>query len=252
MIRFCYTLLIIFACCYHSTAADNAGLLWNKATMAYRQKHYDSAIAFYEQIAAGGSVNANLYYNLGNSYYKDNKIADAVLNYERSLFLDPDNKQAADNLLLTQNRITNRIQAPSDIFFIRWWQSITSSNHATAWALISLICFLLLIGGLLLRRMGNLVLPAQAYFFTGVFTLAFMFIAFTAASNKAATDKAVVMEEHAPLRPEDQGGKQSFIPQGTTVSVSGVNGKLANVTLPDGRSGWMQLSDLTYVQPGKH
>src|ERR1700744_3575460 len=86
----------------HSLAAGDSNMLWQKANELYQQKQYDSAAQCLEQIAALKPQNEIVYYNLGNTYYKLNKIAPAVLNYERALRINPDYKEAKDNLLLAQ------------------------------------------------------------------------------------------------------------------------------------------------------
>lgn len=254
MKRLLYFILLITAGLNAGASdSDNRTLLWKQANEAYQQKQYDSAAAWYEQIAAIPVDNATLYYNLGNTYYKLNRVPEAVLNYERALFLEPGHRQAAENLVLTQSRITSRIQAPADIFFVHWWAQVTSSSNATAWALVSLFSFLLLLAGLSLRRQGILSLPVQSYFFLGILTGIFLVFAYRAASHKATTDKAVVMGEHTPMMAEPgQTKTQRLIPQGTTVRVNSGQGNWLSITLPDGRTGHMQRSSLSFVQPGKH
>jgi hypothetical protein len=244
-------LLMLYA--FSATAADNNALYWKRANEAYQHKQYDTAAAYYEQIVATGVSGTDLYFNLGNAYYKLNRIPDAVLQYERALFTDPANKKAAENLALTQSRITNRIQAPADIFFVRWWQSVTSSNNATAWAVVSLLCFLALLTALALRRQGILSLPVQVYVFSGIFFIFFLVFAYTSALHKRSTRKAVVMTENTPMATEPgQAKTQRLIPQGTTVVVTSETGNWLMITLPDGRSGQMPRSAISFVQPGKH
>src|SRR4051812_17230234 len=112
-----FVLLFVSLC---SIAADN-GLQWKRGVAFYEQKEYDSAVYYFEQLAAMKPKDAVVYYNLGNTYYRLNRIAPAVLNYERALKVDPGYKDAKDNLALTQNRIPNRIAEAEDIFFVKWW-----------------------------------------------------------------------------------------------------------------------------------
>ena len=57
---------------------------------AYMKNDFASAIQVYEALLTKGEA-ADLYYNLGNSYYKSGDIAKAILNYERALLLQPGN-----------------------------------------------------------------------------------------------------------------------------------------------------------------
>ena len=53
----------------HCLAAGNYPSLWQKGNSFYEQKQYDSAAVYFEQIAAVKPQNAEIYYNLGNTYY---------------------------------------------------------------------------------------------------------------------------------------------------------------------------------------
>src|SRR4051812_28063954 len=88
----------------HTFAAVNTTVQWQKAASFYAAKQYDSAAIYFEQVAAMKPRNADLYYNLGNSYYKLNKVALSILNYQRALRITPDHKLAQDNLALAQGR----------------------------------------------------------------------------------------------------------------------------------------------------
>src|SRR5437867_3206445 len=83
-----------------SYAAGDHNATWQKGNAFYQQKQYDSAAFYYEQLAALKPQNAEIYYNIGNTYYRLNKIGPSVLNYERALKINPGYKEAHENLLL--------------------------------------------------------------------------------------------------------------------------------------------------------
>lgn len=227
---------------------------WQQANKFYQQKEYDSAVVCYEKIANNHSSNSALYCNLGNAYYKLNKIGNAVLNYERALFYDPSNQMAKDNLSLTQNRISNRIHVAKDIFFVRWWKYLTQGNHATSWAIVCFLLFVLLIVLLVLKRLSKMPerMPVQTYFVIVVVLLLALIFAYAAADNSCNTNLAVVMYNDTPFNPvavSQTKGTLVLLQEGTIVSVDQKQNALLNVTLPDGRNGWIQQSAVTYVQP---
>ncbi len=196
-----------------------------------------------EQIAATKPQQAALYYNLGNTYYRLNKIGSAVLNYRKALYIDPGYKDAADNLALTESRINNRIPSVSDIFFIRWWNNLTAAQNNTAWAIACVIIFLLIISLAVLSRFGkgrNLASP-QLMGALIVVLLITLVLAFVSAGNKLNSSMGVVMQNDAPLMNEQHTGKaQNLVPEGTTVTILGTRTGWTQVRLPDGRTGWLQ------------
>src|SRR5690606_26240313 len=86
-------------------ASGNYNDWWQKGNQYYEQKNYDSAAYYYNRIATLQPNDAEVYYNLVNTYYRLNLVGKAVLNYERALKYAPNHQLAADNLYLTQSRI---------------------------------------------------------------------------------------------------------------------------------------------------
>lgn len=230
-------------------AADNTQL-WKNGTNAYLQKQYDSAAAYFEKIAVSKPANAELYYNLGNVYYRLNRIPQAILNYQRALYIDPAYTDASDNLAVAQARISHHIPATEDIFFISWWKSLTAHTHATSWAIAALLAFCMVIASLWARRYAGFgsILPSQMPGILGFVCALFLLFGIVAGANRARSPGAVVMEDDAPLMNADLKGKpQALIPEGTTVKVGEEKGMWVEVTLPDGRTGYLLQGQVTRI-----
>lgn len=249
MRRLAYILLLLLVTGYTAFADSyNAGW-WKKANGYYSSRQYDSALFYFEKVAALAPGDAVVYYNLGNTYYRLNQIGPAVLNYERALKLRPSYKEAEDNLLVAQSRIPNRIAGMQNIFFVRWWQNITAGSNATVWAVLSLVLFMGLIGLLLARRFGKANnVPSQVAPFVSVLWLLVLFISVVSAANKQNSAAGVVMQNDAPLLTEPEKGKiQSLIPEGTTVKWEAEIGSWVEVKLPDGREGYIRKEDISKI-----
>ena len=91
------------------------------ADEAYKAADYATAIEHYESVLADGLASADLYYNLGNAYYRTGQMGRAILNYERALRLDPGMSDARENLALAENHTVDRIAVlPSRPARKRW------------------------------------------------------------------------------------------------------------------------------------
>lgn len=215
--------------------------IWSKANKLYNQQQYDSAANLYEQLVTDGYSSAELYYNLGNTYYRLNNISKAVLNYERCLRIAPDNKTAQDNLTLTESRIANRIQPIKEIFFIRWWHNITTGSNATALAISAIVLFLLVLALYTARRLNklNIKYTSQLLGTLNIVCLTVIILAFVAANNQANHNKAVIMIADTPFMQQPNGKAQSYLPEGTSLKIEDNNKEWTEVTLPDGRKGWV-------------
>ncbi|MDI9319976.1 MAG: tetratricopeptide repeat protein [Phycisphaerales bacterium] len=244
--------ILLFLLCSSSCFAATPSELWLQANRSYQQKQYDSAISTYQQLLVVQPQNALVYYNLGNAFYKNNKVADAVLSYERALFYDPRLSNAKDNRLLAKSRIPNAIKEISEIFFIRWWQQLTASHTLTRWCILSLTLFLWFLTMILLRVLRKSTFPIQLYFIVPLFNSMVLVCAFTAAQRATHSKLAVVMANNATMTimPNSYKG-QSLIPEATTVETGEQRMNWIAITLPDNRVGWMQISDLGFVQNSK-
>lgn len=228
---------------------------WKKANSAYQQKQFDSAIFYYEQILMTQMHNPTVHYNLGNAYYKSNQVGQAVLSYERALFYQPNFDKAKDNMLLAKSRIPNSIKQVPDIFFVQWWNGLTSVNTTNIWAGLGIGLFLLLLGIIFysINTKQQNRIPLQIYFIFPFLIFLFLFLSFVAAQRKTKCTLAVVMNQAAVLVKEPNHYKgQSIVPEATTVTTEEIKGNWVSVTLPDNKTGWMQKAELKFVdQPSK-
>ncbi len=235
----------------HCFANGDYNALWQKGNDFYQQKQYDSAAFYYEQIAILKPGNATIFYNLGNTYYRLNKIGPAVLNYERALKINPDHKEAKENLVLTQARISNHIRPTPDIFFIRWWNALTRPDKAPTWSVCSLATFALIMLVLFLRKFSTSVgkyIPSMVTGFLILILCCCLLIAFTATRKSLLPTGAVVMQNDAALMNASLKGKPvMLVPEGTPVKIKSENGVWIEVSLPDGRSGWLRLEFVTKI-----
>lgn len=242
-----YLLIILgLTCNQYSVYCADPSVLWQKGAAFYDQKQYDSAAACFEQVGAKSPDNPELYYNLGNSYYRTNRIALSVLNYRRALRLRPDFKDARDNLQLAEGRIANRIPESGDIFFVKWWQQATRADRATLWAVTSFIVFSIFIVIIIVssfNRRSAMRIPPQLPGTVATLCLCFLALAYFSARNSVDHSSAVVMVGDAPLMNADLKGKPIvLLPEGTTVRIEGVHGAWLEVQLPDGRRGMLMQS----------
>ena len=111
---------------------------------AYMRNDYASAIQIYESLLKKGEA-AEIYYNLGNSYYKADDIAKAILNYERALLLQPGNADIRANLEIARSKTIDKVVSVPDIFFVAWVKSLINCLSVDAWAKLGIVFFILLL-----------------------------------------------------------------------------------------------------------
>jgi tetratricopeptide (TPR) repeat protein len=94
-----FTLLILLIPLFE-TQADllSAKTLFEKGSQSYEEGKFDEAIQQYEEVLNLGIKNYQVFYNLGNAYFRQNQLGKAVLNYKRALSLKPRDEDVKANL----------------------------------------------------------------------------------------------------------------------------------------------------------
>jgi tetratricopeptide (TPR) repeat protein len=94
------------------------------ANRLYEEGRYEEAAAKYEEIVASGLQNGRVYYNLGNAYFKQEKLGLAILNYERAHRLMPRDEDIKANLAYARSQIVDKIETPDPGLLGRWLASL--------------------------------------------------------------------------------------------------------------------------------
>ena len=122
-----------------------------QADSAYAAEKYEEAIPIYTALLKEGE-HADIYYNLGNCYYKTDRLALAILNYERAALLDPGSSDVRFNLELARSKTIDKITPESEMFFVTWYKNIIDMMSMDGWARTGIVAFVMASGiGLTIR-----------------------------------------------------------------------------------------------------
>ena len=134
-------IIMLFIGCFITSKAEaqKPEELFIKANELYNQSAYDSAAKVYEKIINQGYSSAELYYNLGNTYYKLGNYPMAILYYEKSLKLNPNNEDTKNNIEIARAFISDKIEAVPELFIKTWWNELSNLFTRNTWAIISLL-----------------------------------------------------------------------------------------------------------------
>ena len=228
--------------------------LWNAANEAYAEGRWDAAVSDYEMISDMGLESAALYCNTGNAYAKSGNVPMAILYYERALKSDPSYEDAVYNLELMNSRIQDRIDPVPEFFLNKWMKDISYLMDSDAWAVVSLVLLGLALAMILLFLLASTVAGRRTGFFTAVVLIVFMGFAlgFSVSQKKAymSADQAIVMRPVVSVKssPSAEASKDLFIlHEGTKVTVLDQVGTWNNISLADGRQGWLPAADMERI-----
>lgn len=224
-----------------------------QANEAYAQEDYIKAIELYEQTAREHGVSSDLYYNLGNAYYKHNEFAKAILNYERALLLNPGDEDARFNLDMANTRIVDKIDPVGRFFLSVWFDSLRSFLSSNTWAIIGVVTFLLFIVGCYLYLFSRAVVVKKIGFFGGIVILLISIMANWFAwglSNKVENrDAAIVFAPTVSVKssPAESGTDLFVLHEGTKVLIMSKVGEWFEVKISDGNRGWLPASTIEII-----
>lgn len=224
-----------------------------EAETAYIQEDYERAIELYEEVLLNHGESASVYYNLGNAYYKAGKIAPAILNYERSLLLNPGDGDARFNLQMARQKTVDKIEPVGEFFLAKWFRGIENLGSADSWAKGGGVCFLLLIVCLILFFFSRWIRLKKVGFYVGVLLVILIIFANIFASHQKAEMQsrthAIVFASTVTVKssPDASGTDLFVLHEGTNVTIKSTLGDWSEIVLEDGNVGWMPSKDIETI-----
>ena len=228
--------------------------LWKAGVEAYSASQWRQAVSDWSDLAATGLRSKELYYNMGNAYFKAGEIAPAILNYERALRLDPSDSDVRYNLEFARAQTQDRIDEVPEFILKTWTRKLSYLLSSNAWAGLSLFLLALTLGLILLFLLGPTVNARRTGFFTGIVTLLLTLMCWGFARSLKSTaerhDDAIVMRPVSSVTssPSSDAAKSLFIlHEGTKVKVLDEVSGYTDIELADGRRGWISSADIERI-----
>ena len=234
--------------------AKDLDSLWTAGVQAYTDGKFSDASAAWTSIEESGQKSAKLYYNLGNAWFKQGNYPKAILNYERALRLDPSYSDARYNLEFTGNFVQDKIEPVPEFILKSVARKVCYVMSSNVWAVIFLVLLAATLMMGLLFLLGSSVGKRRAGFYCGIVLLllsagALSFSAWQK-SDSMKTDTAIVMSPVSSVKssPSSGSSKDLFvIHEGTKVTILDEVGSWKNISLADGRQGWIPAADLEVI-----
>ena len=219
----------------------------------YAKGQYYYAINVYEQIVDSGYESAELYFNLGNAYYKVNDMAMAILNYERAKKMNPLDKDIKHNLAIANARIVDKIDVIPELFLKNWITNIVNITSSDNWAVISITSFILFLVLFLVYLFSSRIILKKLSFWIGILLFFISLTSFYSSlkrkqfltlKNSAIITSPTVIAKSSPA----QWGVDLFvIHEGTLVIILDSIDVWNEIKISDGKRGWISKSDLVKI-----
>lgn len=223
------------------------------ANNTYRTADYHKAIRIYTDIIKN-APSAEVYYNLGNAYYRTDNIAKAILYYEKAAKMSPMNADIQHNIEIAQGKTIDKLPQASNMFFIQWYHGIQSCMTVNGWAYLAIISFMTaLLSFLAYLFMNNIHIRRMAFYLSALLIILFAFcnvFAWQRYHILSEHEAAIVMVNAASVKtsPTLKANDAYVIHEGTKVCITDDDIKgWYGIRLSDGREGWIQQKDVEEI-----
>jgi Tetratricopeptide repeat len=227
---------------------------FEKGNDLYQKGKYEDAITSYEGVIKSGQQSAELYFNIGNCYYKLNKVAPAIYNFEKALLLDPNDTEIQNNLAFAQKMAIDEIVAVPKVGFQKILQDFISVYQYDTWAWLAVVFsffFIVFFIGYYFSRTTSL----KRIFFTGMilvllFTTVSVLAAFFEKNTTENERPAIVFAEVTSVKSEPKSTAQDafVLHAGAKVYVLESLNNYKKIQLLDLKEGWIQKSDIKEIR----
>ena len=228
--------------------------LFDEAATAYNEGRYEEAAALYEKIIDGGEHSAAVYFNLGNTYYKLNRVAPSIYYYEKALLLDPDDPEIKENLGFAQNMTLDAVEKLPETDINKAYEQVTGVLTYDQWAFLAVLFMVLFVLGMCLYMVFRFPREKRLSFTAGLISLGLMVISLVLAYVQyrpyTSEQPAIIFAEETAVRTEpNTRSEQAFLlHEGTKVNVLDRLNDWQRIELENGQSGWLLAEDLKVLK----
>lgn len=242
-----------FVNCGYAATTEAHAALKASADSAYAKGDYQQAIRDYEALLKQGE-SAELYYNLGNAYYRTDNITRAVINYERAQLLKPADRDIRFNLQMARTKVIDKITPVSEMFFVTWYRSLVNLNNIDGWAHIAVVSIILALILALVYLFASAVFLRKIGFIGGIVFLVLFLLSnlFAFQQRRILMNRtgAVIIAPSVTVKktPAANATDQGVLHEGTRVDI--IDDTMTDwkeIRIADGNEGWVQTSQIEKI-----
>lgn len=239
MNKLVYIILLIFNVSFAQKAFE-------QGNQFYQKENYQEAINSYESVLASGKQSAELYFNLGNSYYKLHKVAPAIYNLEKAAQLNPSDADIQTNLEFARKMAIDDIKEVPKVGFSKLLQDLTSSYHFDTWAWIAVVLSFVFFGCFAAYYYSKTAFKKRVFFTAMFIVLLGIIISISSGmyeKNRIENEKpAIVFVEKVEVKnePKTSSPNAFILHEGTKVNIIESIANWKKIQLADETTGWIK------------
>lgn len=244
---------LLFAATTATAAPAKVAITKVDADKEYAKGNYLQASKDYSDLLKVGE-SVELYYNLGNCYYRLGNITKSIIAYEKAHRLSPSDRDVTFNLEFVREKTIDKIERQEKNFFSAGYTMLQNLMDMDAWARLSIVAFFACLGMAMLFLLGRDEWMRKLGFYVALLSV-FVFVfstlfAWQQKHNFDARDRAVVVAPSASVKltPSDSSADAVVVHEGTAVQiVDRTMSDWFSVKLDDGKEGWLKRNSLEII-----
>jgi len=224
---------------------ENPATLIKKGNELYQKKEFTKAVEVYKKIIELGYKSSDVYFNLGNTFYRLRNTPEAIYWYESAKKLNPDDEDIDYNLRIANIRVVDKFDAVPQFFITQWYFNLLNYYSSNQWALYSVIA-----SWLTFVALGLFIFIWHIGAKKILFMIAVLFFIFTIFSCILANQKywqeqsnnsAIIFTSSVYVKssPDDKSTDLFILHEGTKVRITDYVGNWYKIKLPNGTIGWL-------------
>jgi tetratricopeptide repeat protein len=214
-----------------------------KANQEYAAGDFKAAVEDYEDLVRSGQDAPNVFYNLGNAYFRKSDFGRAILNYERALALDPRHPEAQANLRVTRDEARALELIPSR------WERLFAFANENQYAVVAAVAFWIGIFSVATWIFGRRRAIVLSILSLSIFAIAVL-ASYQLGHGKNGRGLAIVTGENveARLATADNANRVLTLPAGSEIQIVSQRGDWIYAALPNNLRGWMPANSAEQVR----
>jgi len=243
--------LTLFLSFYSQAISQDDIVKYTKANEHYSMEEYSAAIEIYEDIIKS-IQHENIYYNLGNSYFRIGDIGNSIWAYEKALELSPRDSDVNFNIKYLRSIVRDKILPPDDMYLISFYKSILLKFSLHDILLIIGFIFLFLSLKYVLNKFSGIMKPVNNLINYLALLVIILFCWMALDKYWDASDKyhGIITASAINVRssPLDRAENVVFrIHEGTKVEIHNIQSGWSEIMLLDGKKGWVFSKDIRKI-----
>ena len=232
--------------CCSMVLGQEENTTFENANSAYNAGQFEKAVMLYKEILESGQQSAELYFNLANSYYRLNQVAESIFYFEKAKLLKPKDEDININSAFAQNMAIDAVEVLPKSQMTQWKEKIFDLLSQEGWAYFTVLLawLLALFWGLYL--LNKVPLVKRTFFVStvvlGLLLMGSLAITFVKASNAADTTFGILFNNKIEVwaEPNKRAEVLFLLHEGTKVQMLDELQEWQKIRIANGSEGWIK------------